>query len=128
VEYKESITFIAGVAATLFWIGYVAPGIARFLGIPAAIGFRRADRKNQHLSRAQYFWLIGVLGFGFGLFLWPTIDEYLRWKLLGDEIAKLQLNYLFRKLVIYLVGGALFGFWTFVGRPTAPKSDLKSGC
>lgn len=121
MQYIESITFAAGIAATFFWICYLCPAIARLFHVPMAYGFYRAARENQHLSRKHYFWFVGVLGFGVGMFLLSSTDDYLRWKLLGDHFA---INHLSRRLAASLVGGALFGFLTSLGRR---PPELESG-
>jgi len=104
-----AILFIAA-ACGLLWIGVIAPAILRSLGFPIALGFR-----NQHLSRTQYVWAVGVFSFGLGSFLFSIVSEYLEWKLLGEQLSYPSPTHIIVGLVIWPLAG-----WSF-GVITAPR-------
>ena len=61
-----ALTYFAITAAALMWAGFVAPTILRALGVPMAYGLWQLDRRNQHLSKRQYVWSVGVFSTGIG--------------------------------------------------------------
>jgi hypothetical protein len=94
------------------WMDFFAPLLARIFGVPARLGLWRSNRRNQHLSRPQFVWWIGVVGFGIGMFLWSLIcDESTIFQTYPGVTARRFVVNMF----IWLFAG--FGF----GLSTAPR-------
>ena len=116
-------SFFIAIVCGLLWMGVVAPAILRSFGVPVAIGARRIDRHNQHLSRTQYIWACGVFQWGVGMFVFFTLSKYLDWRLLGDRFSYLSLTpvHMIVWLLSWLAAGWLFGVWI---APHRESTDL----
>ena len=77
--------FVIPALAALMWIGFAAPTILRALGVPMAYGLWRLDRRNQHLSKRQWVWGLGVFSMGVGGALLLTLRYYLPRGLTGER-------------------------------------------
>jgi hypothetical protein len=76
-------------------------------GVPARISPWRIDRRNQHLTRNQFIWSIGVLGFGMGMLLLFATLSYGE----GRHIT-------LRSVSVWLLGALICGFG--IGFSSAP--------
>lgn len=110
---KEAAVFLGTLAFALLWSSVIAPTIARAFGVRAAIGFR-LDRKNQHLSRRQFFWACGVLSVGIGIFICTVGMD------LGDQLSQMRSKHTISSLVIALIAGA-----SSYGVAAAPHREAK---
>ena len=104
--------FFGAVACASLWFGLVAPAILRNLGIPIAGGIWRMARRNQHLSRTQYIWSVGVFSWGIGMFLFSTLWNYLDWRLfLNYKAWYANLGDIVERLLAWMAAGWLVGFF-----------------
>ena len=118
-EMNGLVVFLIATFVGLLWMGVLAPLIARFFGVPAKIfGFWRTEK----LSKRDWIWFRGVLGFGIGMFLYRTTWDLLAWRTLGDNYSQLLiLHRPFLQFMIWLAVGALFGIMTYPKVKTAPS-------
>ena len=115
---KEIIGFFGPILAGWLWSCAISPFISRLFSIPVRVGFLTTQR-NQHLTRPQFIFAVGVLGFGGGMFITWT-----GWYMLGPALLfvyppTLTLQRILENLVIWLVAGAYLGIIT---APRAPKA------
>jgi hypothetical protein len=101
--------FILAAGCAWVWMLIAAPLVCRAFGVPCNFGFWRIDRRNQHLRPLQYFWCIGVFGFGLGMFIFLVLQAY------GTETVHGTIGIPMR-LVIGLTIGIIWGLLT------SPKS------
>jgi hypothetical protein len=103
-ELKGLWVGLGSLFCCLVWVGMVAPLIAR------AFGVRWIDWQNGHLGLWQYFWFVGVVRWGTGMFLFTTSLRLLEWKVLGEATASHSVRFTLGNLVLSLVLGMLFGY------------------
>jgi hypothetical protein len=106
------LAYVGSLACGLVWIALIAPRIANAFGVPCRVAFWRIDRQNQHLRRSQYFWFVGVFGWGTGMFLYTCILDLLEWKMLGDQNAHHGIRFILVSLGTWLIAGMFFGYGT----------------
>ena len=114
-----TVLFFAAIGVALLWMGVIAPSILRALGVPAAGGLWRLDRRNQHLSRSQYVWGIGVFDWGIGTALATTLLDYVLWKDSGSSSHAQSPKTILLKAAVYLIAGLFVGFVGYSGSPDA---------
>ena len=111
---------LIAMTCSLLWIGIVAPAILRALGVPVSFGVWRIDRLNQHLSRTQYVWALGMFVWGLGLFWFFTVFDLVTWKLLGAfQSSPMRI---IKELLICLAAGWLFGVFSGPHRKDADRT------
>ncbi|HEY5055123.1 MAG TPA: hypothetical protein VII58_03135 [Acidobacteriaceae bacterium] len=101
----------------ILWAAILAPLIANAFGVPCKFVFLRIDRQNRHISRGQYFWFVGVFGWGLGMFVMTTVSDLLQWKFLGNATAHPSLASILSHLLTWSLGGMIFGY------VSAPKEN-----
>ncbi len=106
------------------WIGFVAPNISRLFGVPARIAFWREPAKGRRLSRQEWIWARGVLGWGLGMFIITNADDYLRWRILGEQSWHSVLSHIVVGLVVWCLAGWFFGKFTFNAADPAHASKI----
>jgi hypothetical protein len=94
---------LAAVACPWFWMFIIAPLIGRAVGVPCRLALRRIDKQNHHLSARQYFWYVGVLSFGIGMFLFLLVQFP------TNEGAHLSIRGVLIRLAGALILGAIAG-------------------
>jgi hypothetical protein len=101
---RELLVVLCAFSAAALWMSVLAPLTAKALGVPARISLWRIDRQNQHLTRTQYVWSIGVLDFGICMFLIHAMMSY------GE--VPYTLRSISGWLLVSLFVGFAFGFWS----------------
>lgn len=104
-----AILFGAALSA-IMWLSFVTPTIVRAFGVPMEFRFWKAAKRNRLLSRSQYIWSFGVMGFGGAMFVFNWLFGYLSWKLLSDEYARPKPIFSLILLAGCFGMGLLFGF------------------
>ena len=114
--------FLASLVCTYLWIAVIAPLLMRAVGVPVGIGLWRIDRRNQHLSRRQYVWAVGIVAWGMGMFLGMNVSDYLEWRFGGDAFAPHTLIRIAISFLIWALAGWQFGVLSFRHRASADVS------
>ena len=110
---KELVRIFCPILAGWLWSCAISPLISRLFSIPARIGFL-TTRRNQHLTRLQFIFAIGVFGWGVGMFI-----AWTGWYLLGPALFFVYppsptLQHILGYLLVWLSAGAVIGM---VGAP-----------
>ena len=77
---------------------------------------RQRNAVSRRLTFAQYIWLIGVLGWGCGMWIATTLDDYLDWKYWVGSAHNLSAGNLLIHAVLWPLAGLLFGWMGWNGR------------
>jgi len=97
----------------LLWFGVVAL-IGRAFGIRFPFGtWRQRNGTLQSLTFSQHMWLKGVLGWGCGVWIATTLDDYLAWKYWSGSAYHFSAGYLLSHAVLWPLAGLLFGWMTW---------------
>lgn len=110
---KGLLALIGSLACAWLWIGVVAPLIARTFGVPMKVGLWRVDRQNRHLTRRQFFWSFGLLGWAVGMFLLFFLFDHLDWSILGSSHPSVRRTV--ASLIGSIVGGVAVGSLGYPG-------------
>ena len=127
---KEILIFVIAIALSLLWIILPAQFIARLFRIPVRIAFWNTDKKNLHLTRPQFVWARGVIGFGIGMFLYLFGLTLMENRILGKQHDLLMC--FLGDLIMCFILGIVWGYAAYRYCPsrTAPSpittSDLSS--
>jgi len=116
------IEIIVAVPVLVLWFGVVML-LGRAFGVQ--LPFRSLRKRNGvalSLTFAQHMWLIGVLGWGCGVWIATTFDDYLEWKYWGGSAHDLSAGRLFFRAVLWLLGGVLFGWMTWNAKTGTAES------
>jgi hypothetical protein len=106
----------------LLWFAVVAL-IGRAFGV--RLPFRRFWQRNgtsQSLTFLQHMWLKGVLGWGCGMWIVTTFDDYLGWKYWSGSAYHFSAGNLLSHAVLWPLGGLLFGWMTWNARTGTAES------
>jgi len=74
------------------------------------------------LTFSQHMWLMGVLGWGCGMWILTTVDDYLEWKYWSGPAHDLSAGKLLFHAVLWPLAGLLFGWVTWNGRTARAES------
>lgn len=113
---RELLVVLGAMSAAVLWMCIVAPLTANVFGVPVRISPWRIDRRNQHLTRTQYVWSIGVLDLGIGMFLLGALWDLLETVLPHGDGFHITLHSIALRLLLCLLLGVGFGLWS------APRS------
>ena len=97
----------------LLWFAVVAL-LARAFGV--RLLFRRLRQRNgtsQSLTFSQHMRLMGVLGWGCGMWIVTTLDDYVEWKYWSGSAHDLSAGKLLFHAVLWPLAGLLFGWMTW---------------
>jgi hypothetical protein len=108
------------VGSLAMWVCVVAPLIGRSFGVPLAFGLWRLDRKNAHLTKAQFVLWFGMFCVGVGMFLYDAVFDYLSSTLLHDDLGHAS-NRVVGGLIVAILCGLL------VGLLSTPKRQTNQG-
>jgi hypothetical protein len=110
------IRMIVAVPVALLWFAMIMLlGRAFGVQLPFRI-LRQRNAVSRRLTFAQYIWLIGVLGWGCGMWIATTLDDYLDWKYWGGSAHNLSAGNLLIHAVLWPLAGLLFGWMGWNGR------------
>ena len=116
------IQIIVAVPVFLLWFAVVIL-IGRAFGIQLPFrSLRQRNGASQSLTFSQHMWLMGVLGWGCGMWIVTTFDDYLDWKYWGGPAHDLSAEKLLFHAVLWPLGGALFGWMTWNARTGTAES------
>ncbi|HEY5028418.1 MAG TPA: hypothetical protein VIK39_08425 [Candidatus Angelobacter sp.] len=74
---------------------------------------RQRNGTSQTLTFSQHMWLMGVLGWGGGMWIVTTLGDYLDWKYWSGSAHDLSTGKLLFHAAIWPLGGILFGWMTW---------------
>lgn len=77
---------------------------------------RQRNGTSQGLTFSQHMWLMGVLGWGCGMWIVTTLDDYLDWKYWSGSAHDLSAGKLLFHAVLWPLAGLLFGWMTWKGK------------
>ena len=117
IGMKEIVKIFGPILAGWLWIGLISPLISRFFYIPAQVGIVPILR-NRELTRPQFIFAIGVLGYGVGMFITWTGWYVLRPALFFVYSPSPTFLRLLESLLMWLSGGVFVGL---VCAPRRPK-------
>ena len=116
------IQMVVALPVLLLWVAVVTL-IGRAFGV--RLPFRRLRQRNdtaQSLTFSQHMWLMGVLGWGCGMWIVTTFDDYLDWKYWSGSAHDLSAGKLFFHAVLWPLAGLLFGWMTWNARTGTAES------
>jgi hypothetical protein len=96
-----------------------------FSAFGVRLPFRRLRQRNgtaQSLTFSQHMWLMGVLGWGCGMWIVTTFDDYLDWKYWSGSAHDLSAGKLLFHAVLWPLAGVLFGWMTWNARTGTAES------
>jgi hypothetical protein len=97
----------------VLWPAVVAV-LARPFGVRFPfLGFRKNKGTSQSLTFAQHLWLVGVLGWGCGVWMVLTLSDLLDWKYWNGPAHDLSAARLLLHAVTWALGGLVFGWLTW---------------
>jgi hypothetical protein len=106
----------------LLWYALVTL-IGRAFGVRLFRSLRQRNGTSQSLTFSQHMWLRGVLGWGCGMWIVTTFDDYLGWKYWSGSAYHFSAGYLLSHAVLWPLAGLLFGWMTWnAGTGTAESS------
>ena len=112
------IQIVVALPAFLLWFAVIT-----LLG--RAFGVRSPFRgTSQKLTFSQHMWLRGVLGWGCGMWIVTTLDDYLDWKYWSGSAHDLSAGKLVFHAVLWPLAGLLFGWMTWNARTGKAESQL----
>jgi hypothetical protein len=106
----------------LLWFAVVTL-IGRAFGV--RLPFRSLRQRNgasQSLTFSQHMWLKGVLGWGCGMWIVTTFDDYLDWKYWSGPAHDLSAGKLLFHAVLWPLAGLVFGWMTWNARTGTAES------
>jgi hypothetical protein len=119
---KFFILIVVPVAVSLLWFGVVTL-IGRAFGVRFLFhSLRQGSGTSQSVTFSQHMWLIGVLGWGCGMWIATTFHDYLDWKYWGGYARALSAERLLFHAVLWPLGGLLFGWVSWKGRTGTAES------
>ena len=117
------IQILVAVPVVLLWFAVVML-LGRAFGVQLPFrNLRQVNAVSRRLTFAQHIWLIGVLGWGCGVWIATTFDDYLEWKYWGGSAHDLSAGRLFFRAVLWALAGLLFGWMRWDGRTGAAESQ-----
>ena len=91
----------------LIWQAAVTSSL-RALKIPSPLG--RGSKESSTLTCRQYVSVLGVLQWGFGMFLFFECLGFIRWRYWADPIYVPSFGKALAGLVLWVIMGAIFGW------------------
>lgn len=116
------IRIVVAVPVFLLWFAVVTL-IGRAFGIRLLFrSLRQCNGTSQSLTFSQHMWLIGVLGWGCGMWIVITFGDYLEWKYWSGSAHDLSAEKLLFHAVLLPLTGLLFGWMTWNARTGTAES------
>ena len=116
------IQIVVALSALLLWSAAVRL-IGRVFGVPLTFfGLRQRHGNSKRVTFAQHIWLIGVLGWGCGMWIFTTFYDYLKWKYRSGSAYHVTAEDLLLHAVLWGLGGVVFGWMTWKGRTGTAES------
>lgn len=115
---------VSVVAEFLIQMGIALPVLLLWFAIVTFLGrvfrvrlrfrsLRKRDGTSQSLTFSQHMWFIGVLGWGCGMWIVTTLDDYLGWKYWSGSAHDLSAGKLLFHAVLWPLAGLFFGWMTW---------------
>jgi hypothetical protein len=70
------LSWSGGPIAFFLWLLVGTPIVCRLFGVSLPVDFRQRKAATRQMSFGQHIWLIGMLGWGIGMFLLGQVDRY----------------------------------------------------
>lgn len=116
------IQIVVALPVFLLWFAVVTL-IGRAFGVRLLfLSLRQRKDTSQRPTFSQYMWLIGVLGWGCGMWIVTTFDDYLEWKYWSGSAHSLSAGKLLFHAILWPLGGVLFGWMTWNARTGTVES------
>ncbi len=110
------IQIVVALPVFLLWFAVVTL-IGRAFGVRLPFrGLWQRNGTSQSLTFLQHMWFKGVLGWGCGMWIVTTFDDYLGWKYWSGSAHDLSAEELLIHAVLWPVAGLLFGWMTWNAR------------
>jgi hypothetical protein len=116
VMAKVFIHIVVALPVFVLWF-VVVTLLGRAFG--ARLPFPNLQRRNgtsKSLTFSQHMWLMGVLGWGCGMWIVTTLDDYLDWKYWSGSAHDLSAEKLLFNAVLWPMAGLLFGWMMWNAR------------
>ncbi|MGH9636000.1 MAG: hypothetical protein ACRD72_14315 [Candidatus Angelobacter sp.] len=116
------IQMVVALPVFLLWFAVVIL-IGRAFGVRLPFrGLRQHNGTSQSLTFSQHMWLRGVLGWGCGMWIVTTFDDYLDWKYWSGSPHDLAAGKLLFHAVLWPLAGLLFGWMTWNAKTGTAES------
>jgi hypothetical protein len=116
------IQIVVALPVFLLWFAVVTL-IGRAFGVRLLFrGLRQRNGTLQSLTFSQHMWLKGVIGWGCGMWIVTTFDDYLDWKYWGGSAHDLSAGKLLFHAVLWPLAGLVFGWMTWNARTGTAES------
>jgi hypothetical protein len=116
------IRMVVALPVFLLWFAVVIL-IGRAFGVRLPFrGLRQHNGTSQSLTFSQHMWLRGVLGWGCGMWIVTTFDDYLDWKYWSGSPHDLAAGKLLFHAVLWPLAGLLFGWMTWNAKTGTAES------
>lgn len=113
VVAKFSIQMAVTVLVLILWFAVVTLlGRAFGIRVPFRI-MRQHDNTSRGLTFSQHMWMMGVLGWGCGMWIVTTLNDYLDWKYWSGSPHDLSTWKLLFHALLWPLAGLLFGWITW---------------
>lgn len=113
VVVKFFIQMVVALPVLLLWFAVVTLlGCAFGVRLPLR-GLRQRNGTSRSLTFSQHMWLMGVLGWGCGMWIVTTLGDYLDWKYWGGSAHDLSAGKLLFHAVLWPLAGLLSSWMTW---------------
>jgi hypothetical protein len=116
------IQIVVALPVFLLWFAVVTLlGRAFGVRLPLRI-LRQRNGTSQSLTFSQHMWFMGALGWGCGMWIVTTLDDYLDWKYWSGSAHDLSAGKLLFRAVLWPLAGLFFGWMTWNARTGKAES------